>query len=410
MTHFRQLIRCPFLTDSTKVSDPFKSAWSRVQTNLKEGNYPFLEILKDDQGLTDILAIAKIWKERFQHIIILGTGGSSLGGKTLVSLKQNPFMPPKLIFMDNVDPKTFDDLFESINLKNTGFLVISKSGATAETLCQFLCILNLLSNEDKAEHFLIITEPKQSPLRSLGEQLGCKIVDHHPQIGGRFSIFSNVGLIPAAIAGIDVANLRQGAQEYCASNLHFVTDAVAMQYQGIQKGYDISVMIPYIDSLQSFAAWFCQLWAESLGKDQKGTTPVRALGTVDQHSQLQLYQDGPQNKCFTFIYKSHQTHDYSVSSETEAFPELSYLKHKTMGDLLEAEMHATSTSLSNQGCPTRLIALENSDEKSIGALLVHFMLETIFMAELLQVNAFDQPGVEASKILTRQFLKERFAS
>jgi glucose-6-phosphate isomerase len=415
MNHFRQSISCPFLTEPTKARESFKSAWLRVQKKLKEGSYPFIDVLNDQKGLSDILAIAKLWEKRFEHIVILGTGGSSLGGKTLVSLKQNPFKRPKLIFMDNVDPKTFDYLFESINLKTTGFLVISKSGTTAETLCQFLCILNLyresnLSDATIAQHFLVITEPTENTLRSLSKKLGCQILDHHPQVGGRFSVFTNVGLLPAAIGGIDIASIRQGAQEYCTSNLQFVIDAVAMQFQGIQEGYNISVIIPYIDSLQPFAAWFCQLWAESLGKDRKGTTPVRALGTVDQHSQLQLYQDGPQDKCFTFIYKSKQVHDYPVSSETDLFPDLSYLKQKNMGDLLEAEIHATSTSLSSQGCPTRLIRLETFNEKSLGALLVHFMLETIFMAELLQVNAFNQPGVEASKILTRQFLQERVAS
>lgn len=415
MTHFKQSIRCPFSVDSLKASESFKAAWGRIQQNLHEGHYPFLKILKEEKDLEDISAVAKVWESRFQHIVILGTGGSSLGGKTLVSFKQNPFTSPKLIFMDNVDPKTFDDLFEAINPKTTGFLVISKSGTTAETLCQFLCILNFyrekgIQDAELAEHFLIITEPKQSVLRSLGESLGCQILDHHSQIGGRFSVFSNVGLLPAAIAALDIKKIRQGAQDYCASNLQFVADGVAMQYQGIQHGYDIAVMIPYIDALQSFAAWFCQLWAESLGKDKKGTTPLRALGTVDQHSQLQLYQDGPQDKCFTFIYQSKQTQDYRVSSQADAFPELTYMQQKTLGDLLEAEMHATSTALSNQGCPTRLIALESLNEKSLGALLAHFMLETIFMAELLEVNAFDQPGVEESKILTRQFLKERFAS
>jgi glucose-6-phosphate isomerase len=412
MTHFRQTIRSPFPLDQVKAQQAFKSTWATVQTKLQEGAYPFLEILKDNEGLTEILTVASDWGKRFQQIVVLGTGGSSLGGKTLGACTQNPFAKQRVIFMDNVDPQSFEYLFAEIDLKKTGFLVISKSGSTAETICQYLCILKLYrdANYDLGQHFLMITEPKSNTLRALGESIGCQILDHSTTIGGRFSVFSNVGLLPAAIAGIDVKQVRQGALEYAQSNLDFVIDAAALQFEGIQKGYDTSVMIPYVDALQSFASWYCQLWAESLGKDGKGTTPIRALGTVDQHSQLQLYRDGPQNKCFTFLYGLKQAKDYAVATDTNDFPDLSYLQNKTMGELLEAEMHATSTSLIKQNCPTRLIAYDRLNEKTLGSLLAHFMIETIFMAELLQVNAFDQPGVEESKVLTRQFLKERVAS
>jgi glucose-6-phosphate isomerase len=407
MAYFKQSIYCPF-----PFSTPLLPAWKKIQENLDRKAYPFFEVLYDHKGLEEILAIASQWNQRFDHIVVLGTGGSSLGGKTLVALKKNPFSQGKVIFMDNVDPKTFADLFDIIDPRQTGFCVISKSGSTAETLCQFLCILKLY--EDKrlfqkalSDHFLVITEPKESILRQLGSTLGCMILDHSPHIGGRFSVFSNVGLLPAAIAGIDVRKVRQGAQKYLSSSLATATEGAFFQLTCLQKGYDISVMMPYVDRLQPFANWHSQLWAESLGKEGKGTTPVSALGTVDQHSQLQLYRDGPRDKLFTFIYRKQIEVDFPVSARSESFPDLLYLQQKKMSELLEAELHATSQSLMKQGCPTRLIELWHLNEESLGSLLTHFMLETILMAELLEVNAFDQPGVEESKILTRHFLEER---
>jgi len=411
MTLFDQKISTPFKFDAELPKD----ALQRVHKNLREHQYAFFNVLNDRSGLDEIQQLAAQWQHQFQHIVVLGTGGSSLGGKTLVSLQDNPFKAPKIIFADNVDPRTLTQLFEAIDLETTGFIVISKSGSTAETLCQFLCICKKYEDAGYPstrlrQHFLMITEPKENTLRRMGESLGCLMINHDPQIGGRFSVFSNVGLLPAAIAGLNISQIRQGAQAYCSSDLQMVIEASHFHYNTIQKGYQISVMMPYIDRLQSFAAWYCQLWAESLGKDGRGTTPVRALGTVDQHSQLQLYRDGPRDKTFTFIYETSQSLDHHVSQQAGHYDDLAYLQQKAMGDLLLAELHATATSLSNQGCPTRLIALPDLSEKTMGALLAHFMLETILMAELLQINAFDQPGVEESKILTRQYLKERRAS
>jgi glucose-6-phosphate isomerase len=383
------------------------------------GKLPILELAKSQVDIEALAPFVDHFQNAFDDVIILGTGGSSLGGQTFAALKgyggSLAMVQPRLHFMDNIDPSTFERLFVQVNPKRTGFIIISKSGSTAETLCQFVIVLerwkqHLTASEIK-QHFLVITEPKLSPLVHLIDVEDIPRLEHPLAIGGRFSALSLVGLLPAMIAGVDPFKVREGAQSVIE---HMFNSPAAEPMIGAalnvallqQKNIRNTVLMPYVDCLNSFSFWFRQLWAESLGKDGQGSTPLNALGTVDQHSQLQLYLDGPKDKMFTVIIQDHLQTGEKMPESLSRVEGLPYLASRTMGDLLDAEQQATIATLINRGCPTRVIRLKDVDEYAVGALMMHFMLETMLTAKFMGVNAFDQPAVEEGKILTREFLKE----
>jgi glucose-6-phosphate isomerase len=372
----------------------------------------------------DDLEALKPHAERFarlEHVVVMGMGGSSLSGKTLVALKDQGFGPapgrPKLWFMDNVDPATYAELLARLPLERTGFIPISKSGGTPETLAQLFAILDALEAKvGKAAvggHLIAITEATDNPLRRLAERLGATVLDHDPKVGGRFSSLSLVGMLPAMIAGLDPVAVREGAASVldpvlAANDVTGIAPALGAALSvGLARetGINITVLMPYVDRLNTFAYWYRQIWAESLGKDGLGTTPAVALGTVDQHSQVQLYLGGPSDKLFTFLIQdtAGQGHKTSPSGDKA----LDYLAGNTMGDLLLAEADATVATTVKAGRPTRTIRVTEVDERTMGALMMHFMLETIFAAHLWKIDAFDQPRVEDAKVLTRQYLSQR---
>src|SRR5579862_3950500 len=383
-----------------------------------------LPLLRLPKRRDDIAAVKRLLRDfragprlRFRDVIILGTGGSSLGGQTLYALADQ-HAAPRLHFMDNIDPASFDALFAALDPARTGLVAISKSGGTAETLTQFvICIewmRKTLSADALGQHVIAITEPRDNPLRLLAQRLKAPMLEHDPGVGGRYSVLSNVGLLPAMLAGIDVAALREGAASVLDGTLGASSPRDSAPALGAaisvalaeRHGIGTTVIMPYLDQLAHFGLWFRQLWAESLGKNGKGTTPVRAMGTVDQHSQLQLYLAGPADKMFTLVTGAVAGTGAPISAELASDPSLGYLAGKRMGDLLDAEQRATGQSLIRNGRPTRLFTIERLDAKSLGALLMHFMLETIIAADLLGVDAFDQPAVEEGKVLARQYLGE----
>ncbi len=407
------------LAHASKALDKFRQ-WKA------DGTLPLLSL----PGARDDLALLKPHAERFagfEHVIVLGTGGSSLGGQTLVALKDQGFGPqsgrPKLWFMDNVDPATFTELAARLPLARTGLIVISKSGTTAETLTQFLTLLPEFEakvGKDKlAEHVIAITEPSDNALGRLAARIGCPILDHDPRVGGRFSVLSLVGLLPAMIAGLDVGAVREGAASVLdpvlqASDAGALPPAVGAALSvGLarERGIGTTVLMPYCDRLGYFGFWYRQLWAESLGKGGNGTTPVRAMGTVDQHSQLQLYLGGPADKMFTVLILDTAGKGKPIAAASLGGDKsLAYLENQSLGDLLLAEAEATAVTLVKNGRPTRIVRIATLDERVMGALMMHYMLETMFAAHLLGVDAFDQPAVEEGKILTRQYLAARLSS
>ncbi len=368
------------------------NALQTFRTAYKEGRLAPLSLAEETEDIKVYQEAAKLFTG-VEDILILGTGGSSLGGKTLYALSKQS--KPRLHFLDNIDPTTFKALFDKIDINNTSILAISKSGSTVETLMQLLVCLEHFGKQPQV---VVITEPTPNTLRGLAQTHDWPCFDHPTNVGGRYSAFSIVGLLPMILAGLDPYAFRKGASEVLQQTLNSecppaLEGAVAASLKSL------TVMMPYADQLDSFSLWYRQLWAESVGKDGKGTTPIKALGTVDQHSQLQLYLDGPKDKFFTLLTTGWEGVGTPIKSHL--IPEFT---GKTMGDLFAAEQKATYQTLIRNQCPTRLITLDRIDEHSMGALMMHFMIETILASYLLGVNAFDQPAVEEGKRLAREYL------
>jgi glucose-6-phosphate isomerase len=266
------------------------------------------------------------------------------------------------------------------------------------------------------ELFLAVTEPRSAGgtngLRALCDSFGIPTLDHDPKIGGRFSALTNVGLLPALARGLDVEALRAGAHSVVEAMLGaksagaFAPAVGAAVTIGLAKerGVRATVMLPYSDRLARFAAWYAQLWGESLGKNGEGTTPVAALGPVDQHSQLQLYLDGAPQHLITVIRESCAGRGPRVATDLAKLAQADYLAGHAAGDLVAAQQRAIPEALMAHGRPVRTIDLDTLDERALGALMMHFMLETVLAAHLLGVDPFDQPAVESGKMLTRRYL------
>ncbi len=392
------------------LSQQLSKAAEQIKNWQTSGQLPILSLPAQTSDIDELKAIADNFRSSFDHVVILGTGGSSLGGQTLVDIKKSLFKAdsPTLHFLDNVDPDTFIALFNEVPIAQTGFIIISKSGTTAETMSSFILCLEHAkqANLPLKKHFLLITEPGQRPLRSYGEQYGLNILDHDPKIGGRFSVLSLVGLLPAMIAGLDAKAVRRGAADVLNSFNADAAPCIGAAWSVAHAGdFSQTVLMPYLDRLASFGLWFRQLWAESLGKDGKGITPIRAMGTVDQHSQVQLYLGGENNRLFTVIGLADAPKNDLVLPAVED-NQLEYLTGRTLGNLLLAEQQATTDALVNNNRPVRTITFNQLNEETIGALFMHYMLETMVAAQLMNIDAFDQPAVEEGKILTKQYMQQ----
>lgn len=355
----------------------------------------------------------------FETIVVLGTGGSSLGAQVLVQqagwgTASGLANGPMLHFLDNLSAYEMEAVLNPATLSKTAFIAVSKSGETAETLMQFSCALTALEANklNPADHVICLTEDRPNTLRQLAETYGMSVLDHEKQIGGRFSVLTNVGLLPAALAGLDVEAVRAGAAKVLEDFLNTDTpdtnpamSGAAAQIAHAKAGRQISVLMPYDSRLDKIGLWFRQLWAESLGKKGRGTTPVNALGPVDQHSQLQLYLDGPDDKFYTIVQTRNAPGPQAVSGIGDQ-DSLSWLHNRHMEDLVQAECAATYQALLDQNRPVRLVDLGVVTEESLGGLLMNLMLETICAAHLLAVDAFDQPAVEQGKIIARQIMED----
>ena len=392
----------------------------RLRAAHGDGSLPLLRLPGRRDDLDGLRATADRYRRQFRDVIVLGTGGSSLGGRALHALAAPG--GTALHFLENIDPRTYgalaDALLSPAGAETTGVISISKSGSTAETMLQTALVVDRLRGAVGADrvrdHLVVITGPGESPLSVLADRFGAPRIDHDPDVGGRFAVLSAVGLLPAIIAGLDPELIRRGAEWALAPVLaggepEAVPPAVgAAVAVGLarRRGVAASVMMPYCDRLSLFSRWYGQLWAESLGKDGCGTAPIAALGAVDQHSQLQLYLDGPADKMYSLILTGCQGLGDPVADDLAAIEGLSYLEGKTLGDLMDAEGRATAATLIRRERPTRIFRLGEVDEGAVGALMMHFMLETVIAADLLAVNAFDQPAVEDGKRLARRLLAE----
>jgi glucose-6-phosphate isomerase len=406
----------------------------RIAGRLDARPYRLLPEKKDLSQVDAVKALAEEWQGRFDDVVVLGIGGSALGTIALRTALLPPYWNlltteqrggrPRLWVMDNVDPDEFQAMLDAVNLERTLFNVISKSGGTAETISQFLVahdkIVDELGADALPEHLVITTGAEGGLLRPIVKPLGVRSFVVPEGVGGRFSVLSPVGLFPAAMVGIDVDKLLAGAKamdEACRSgdfDTNLAAQGAAVQIGLYREDKPISVMMPYSAALRDVADWYRQLWAESLGKRRKqpdgteeyvGPTPVKALGVTDQHSQVQLYREGPADKVFTILSVDRRAEELSLPEGPESLEGFDYLADKTMADLLNQEQRATVWALAKaSGRPTVRIALDAVTPETVGRLLQMLMVQTSIAGEMLGINTYNQPGVEAGKEATRALM------
>ncbi len=378
-----------------------------------------------EQVVKDIIECACDVREKFENFVVLGIGGSALGPTAvftaLCHFRYNDLPKEKrgvkFFVEDNVDPERMLALLDVIDVTKTMFNVVTKSGATSETMSQYLIISDILKKKlgkDWNKHIIATTSESRGNLIKLAKAEGFKTFFIPDGVGGRFSELCPVGLLPAAVLGIDITGLLRGAADMdkrCNSADAFKNPALmaaVLQYIAMKKGKNISVMMPYADSLRYMADWYCQLWGESLGKavdlDGKivnaGQTPVKSLGVTDQHSQVQLYTEGPFDKVITIIGVEQFRGDVVIANGAEEFPDVNFLCGHTMGELINTERVATEYALTRSKHMNNTLLLPEINANTVGQLLMFFQLETAYCGKLLNVDTFNQPGVEEGKNAT----------
>jgi glucose-6-phosphate isomerase len=391
-----------------------------------------LAVLRIPEATADLAeaatALAKL-AAGAKTVVFFGTGGSGLGGQTLAQLAgwnipggadAAQKMRPRTRFYDNLDADTLGRGIADLDLASTRFVVTSKSGNTPETLVQALVVLDALTKAGltaKIPGLLLgITEPAKAGvkngLRGLFAAKGIPLLEHHTGIGGRFSVLTNVGLLPALARGLDAGAVRAGAKSVVdamraakspADFAPAVGAALAVALSK-DKGIRIQVMMPYTDRLGKFGHWFVQLWAESLGKKGEGTSPIACLGPLDQHSQLQLFMDGPREHLMTVLRVASAGQGPKIDAALAKAAGLEEMAGRHVGDLVAAQAQGVPAALASAGRPVRTFDIAKLDEFTMGALLMHFMLETILAGRLLGIDPFDQPAVELAKVLSRERL------
>ncbi len=393
------------------------------------GRLPLLKVPEETADLEAAETAFETLIDGAETVVFFGTGGSGLGGQTLAQLGgwNLPGVScaprgsrPRTRFYDNLDAVTLSGGLSDLDFAKTRFVVTSKSGGTTETLVQLAATLSAIKAAGQEslipKLFLGITEPdkpdKANGLRALLASLGVPMLEHHTGIGGRFSCLTNVGLLPAIARGLDARKIRAGARQVVESLLSSPFPAAFAPAIGAatavalskERGIRTLVMMPYADRLGRFSEWYVQLWAESLGKNGEGTSPIPALGPVDQHSQLQLFMDGPREIFVTLVRTACAGEGPVIEGEIARAAGQPFLAGKTIGDVVDAQSHAIAEALGQAGRPVRTFDIDRLDERSMGALLMHFMLETILAGRLLDIDPFDQPAVELAKVLTRERL------
>jgi glucose-6-phosphate isomerase len=336
-------------------------------------------------------------------VLTIGIGGSALGARTITDALGPADTDHRVL--DNVDPAQVETLLAELPLAETLVHVVSRSGQTAETLANFLVVREVMETAgvDWTER-TVFTTGAEGPLRELAEQRGIPALSTPAGVPGRFSALSAVGLVPAAVRGHDIEALLAGAREVELSDSLFDCPAYAygaLVYALDRRGADVQVMMPYAEGLESFAEWYAQLFAESLGKDDSGPTPVRALGATDQHSQLQLYRAGPANKFVTLLRPRERPTMPIPDPDSD---DISYLGGHGLGALLDAEFEATEASLAESGRPNVRVEFERIDARGLGRLLYEMEVACILAGELYDIETFTQPAVEWGKRAARGLL------
>ncbi len=380
----------------------------------------FYDVVDDLQTLEQVKNFAKINSKKYKEFVVLGIGGSALGPICLQQSLTHLFKQSKLRVIDNIDPTLIHELEEVTNFKDALFIVITKSGGTPETLAQYFYFNQKIKdlNLNPKDHFVFITDPEKGLLRQIARDQGITTFDVPENVGGRFSVLTPVGLLPAALLGINIDNILEGARKqkqlFLSNNPeeNIAFKLASVQYLLSKKGKSINVMMPYSQKLIRFADWYRQLLAESIGKKEDnngnvvhtGITPVNALGATDQHSQSQLYNEGPNDKLFIFIDVMDFGVDVKIPIPDLKNTEINYLQNITFKKLIHTEKKGTEDAYTHNDRPNISIKIDSINEEALGELFMLFEGSMAFLGEFFNINAFDQPGVELSKNLTKQLL------
>lgn len=404
------------------------AAVRRLAEEVRRGEIGFAKLAFDEASARDVLRYARQWRGRYKHVLVLGIGGSALGPWAIDCAVNGPYpfrrrsVPADLLILDNVDPLMLARALERVNPRQTLATVITKSGSTAETVAQFMIVRDWLRRKlgerEARRRLSVITDPEAGDLRQLARAEGLATFAIPPNVGGRFSVLTPVGLLPAALAGIDIGKLLSGARDISADceteTLETNPALLAAVHQVLlaRKGKAIQVVFCYSNALWGLAFWFRQLWAESLGKKlsergevvEVGQTPVAALGVTDQHSQLQLYMEGPRDKTVTFWEVERAPARIRIPRSYRQYASMGYLGGHTINELFAAEKFGVELALTEAGRPNSTFVFPEVSEYYVGQMMQLAAYETAYAGYLLGVNPFDQPGVEEGKRLTYALL------
>lgn len=370
-------------------------------------------------GFPQIVERVELWQQsyklgqdfshRFKKIVVVGIGGSSLGTRVVAEV----FRAKKLYFLDNVDALEFETLVEDLgDLRETGWVFISKSGTTIETLCSLEFLDQIFKEEGLhlASQSLVISEPQNNTLTQWAQQNSVPTCEIPLDVGGRFSVLTPVGMMPASFLGLDLEKFRVGAMK-AVHDTALVTQVMAQMVQSFDRQEWITLLWPYNSRLKGFGSWFQQLWAESLAKTQKrdgtmaprASTPMSAVGACDQHSILQQVMEGARDKFVVFV-RVEESEAGSQRLHKSQFKETQTLVGRTMGELLRAEALATQEALTQNGVSTLTLKTKVLDEQTLGYLFMFWQLVVAGLGEYMQIDAFNQPGVELGKRLAKEKL------
>lgn len=410
--------------DLASLAPKLTQAFETFQQWRTSGEAIFFDLPDKDGYSAGVAEKAKEVAARYDNLVVLGIGGSALGTRAIANALLHPLhnflsreerkKVPRLFICDNIDPTSFAALLDHLDLRTTCFNVISKSGKTTETMAQFFLVverLKTVAGSSWREQVIVTTDPESGELRDIARREELTAFSIPASLGGRYSVLSPVTLFPAACVGVYIDGLLEGGREAArVCEKKDIAENPALKLAAIsflldtQHHKHLAVMMPYTDRLVSFAQWYAQLWAESLGKNGKGTTPVPSLGATDQHSQLQLFMDGPNDKFIQCI----RVKDFSVEKEkcTVKTDERTFLflHNKTLFDILHAEQQATMSALTKAHRPNMTITLPDLTAQSLGELLFMYEAATAFAGALYGVNPFTQPAVQLTKTITRKFL------
>jgi glucose-6-phosphate isomerase len=411
-----------------ELKNRFSAIHAEVRRRREAGEYGFSGLVDQAATVHEIKAFAEGLGQAHDHVLVLGIGGSALGTKALLNALRTPAWNelddeardffPRLTVLDNVDPISVSAALRRIDPRRVLVNVISKSGGTAETMAQYLVVRAWLEETLGAaayRHLVFTTDPNRGALRELARRESIATLDVPPDVGGRFSVLSPVGLLPAALVGIDIEALLQGARQAIerAESSDLLQNPAAL-YAGLHWVADrelrapIDVLMPYPDRLREFGEWYRQLWAESLGKrvDRQGRTvhvgptPVAAIGATDQHSQVQLFIEGPFDKVITFVVVDNLGEELPIPERADLPADLAYLPGHSLGELLRAEYEATATALAKSGRMSCTLRFPDLSARTLGEAIMFFQLATGFAGVWYGIDPFDQPGVELGKRLT----------